>query len=194
MNRYLKDAPYHLCHVVPDLAAAVDRLLASGFGPAFFFHSVTVEARYRGQRNQIQLSAAFVCVGETLVELLQQENDAASAYREFLARHPGGGLHHIAYISADFAQSLREVKANGLELQPVEEFLGEDGESFETYYEPVGQADPVYIQLALPGPLDNVFTAIRRISQAWDGTEPKRDILTLFPEVAPATSTTLHVD
>lgn len=181
MSRYLKRKPYHICHIVPDLAAAVDRLLASGFGPAFHFHSVTVDARYRGERNTVRLSAAFVCVGDTLMEVLEQENDAPSAYREFLAAHPDGGLHHVAYISETLEQGVEEARANGLELLPVEEFLGADGAPFEVYYEPRGVRDPVFIQFALPSPLDDAFAEIRRIAAEWDGTEPKRDIMTLLP-------------
>lgn len=181
MSRYLERKPYHICHVVPDLAAAVDRLLASGFGPAYHFHSVTVDARYRGSRNQVTLSAAFVAVGGTLVEILQQENDSPSAYNEFLVRHPGGGLHHVAYISETLEQGVEEARERGFDLVPVEEFLGADGAPFEVYYEPKGATDPVYIQFALPGPLDDVFAQIRGIGNEWDGkTEPRRDIMTLM--------------
>lgn len=181
MSRYLERKPYHICHVVPDLAAAVDRLLASGFGPAFHFHSVTVDARYRGERNRVQLSAAFVPVGGTLVEILQQENDAPSAYNEFLMRHPDGGLHHVAYISETLQQGVEEAHDRGFDLVPVEEFLGTDGAPFEVYYEPRGAEDPLYIQFALPSPLDDAFAEIRRIGAEWDGkTDPRRDILTLM--------------
>lgn len=181
MSRLLGRKPYHIAHVLPDLETAVDRLIATGHGPFHYFHSIEVPMLHRGQKGSVRLSVAFACIGGMLTEFLVQENDTPSAYREFLATNPGGGLHHIAYLSDDFTADLKRAAANGTDLAAVQEFVDGAGVPYEVYYEPVGRPDAVMIQLALPGPLDAAFAEIRRISEDWDGTAPKRSLLDLLP-------------
>lgn len=48
MSIYIDAKPYHVAYVVPDIDAAVDRLLASGIGPAHFIRGTEMAARFRG--------------------------------------------------------------------------------------------------------------------------------------------------
>ena len=182
MSFYLDAKPYHVAHVVPDLDAAVDRALASGFGPAHFIRGTEMNARYRGEMIRIRVSAAFIVVAGLLTEIVTQDDDTRSTFTDFIARHPSGALHHVAYLSDDFEASVGEASARGLTLVPHMEYVGPDGNAFESYYEPEGRPDAILVQLALPSPLDSVYEQIVDIAEHWDGTDPKRDFWALVPE------------
>jgi hypothetical protein len=102
MSIYIDAKPYHVAYVVPDIDAVVDRLLASGIGPAHFIRGTEMAARFRGELIRIHVSAAFVVIAGQLTELVSQDDDRRSTFTEFLDHHPSGGLHHVAYFSNDF--------------------------------------------------------------------------------------------
>ena len=181
MSVYLEGKPYHVAYVVPDLDVAVDRLLASGFGPAHFIRATDMAALYRGEKINIRVSAAFVVIAGLLTELVMQEDDSRSSFTDFIARHPSGALHHVAYLSEDFAATLKDVQTRGLSLVPHMEYLDPNGNKFESYFEPQGRPDAVLLQLALPSSLDPVYAQIVEIAENWDGRDPKRDFWTLAP-------------
>lgn len=181
MSVYFDRKPYHVAYVVPDLDAAVDRLLASGIGPAHFIRGTDMAALYRGEKINIRVSAAFVVIAGLLTELVMQEDDTRSSFTDFIARHPSGALHHVAYLSEDFASTLKDVQARGLRLVPHMEYLDPNGNKFESYFEPEGHPDAVLLQLALPSPLDPVYANIVEIAENWDGRDPRRDFWALAP-------------
>jgi len=182
MSIYLDAEPYHLAHVVPDIDEMVDRLLASGFGPAYFIRGTDMAGRYHGEMVKIRVSAAFIVVAGLLTEVVSQDDDTKSTFTDFIARHPSGGLHHVAYLSDDFERTLREVAAKGLTLKPHMEYVDPNGNAFESYFEPEGKPDAVLLQLALPSVIDVVYEKIVSISEDWDGSEPRRDFWSLLPE------------
>jgi 4-hydroxyphenylpyruvate dioxygenase-like putative hemolysin len=44
-------------------------------------------------------------------EFIQQDDDTPSVYKEFLARRPHGGLHHLAYDCANLDDAVRQASA-----------------------------------------------------------------------------------
>ena len=92
----------HVAIVVPDLAAATalyrDTLGAKVVPPhALPEHGVTV---------------VFVELGNTRVELLEPLG-AESPVRNFLARNPDGGMHHVCYEVANIRQARDRLRASG---------------------------------------------------------------------------------
>ena len=92
----------HVAIVVPDLAAATalyrDTLGAKVMPPhALPEHGVTV---------------VFVELGNTRVELLEPLG-AESPVRNFLARNPDGGMHHVCYEVANIRQVRDRLRASG---------------------------------------------------------------------------------
>jgi catechol 2,3-dioxygenase-like lactoylglutathione lyase family enzyme len=184
MSRFFSDAKvFHVAHVVPDLEQAVDRMLASGIGPFYFARGLKLKSRYRGQPYDLEISAAFGCAGGTMFELVTQDNDVPSAFKEHLQKYPHGAMHHVAYYCdyPDFDSVLKAAAARGTSFDVVQEFLGPDGKPIEIYVEPKGVKDPTMIQLLLPGPFDAHFDKIEGIAAAWDGSAPRRDLSDLFP-------------
>lgn len=176
----------HAGFVVPDMDEAVERLLASGAGPAFVIRKVRSPARYRGVRQDLLMSAAFVNSGSMQYEFVEQHDHTPSAYRDFVLKHPTGGLHHLAYYCDSFEHALQHAAKLGTPLSIVQEFITADGVPYEIYVEPMGSADPLLIQLMTRGPLTSLFDQMEHIAKDWDGSDPIRNALDLLsPDMRP---------
>ncbi len=109
-----------------------------------------------------------------------------SAFKEHLALHPEGGLHHVAYYSDDLKATIDRLKAEGTEYVPVQEFLMANGEPNEIYLEPKGAKDPVYMQILLHSPWDDAFEMVKQAAREWDGSNPRREMRDLLPDTIKA--------
>ncbi|MEO5807545.1 methylmalonyl-CoA epimerase [Devosia sp.] len=92
----------HIAIAVPDLEAAAGRyrdLLGGHVGDVHILpeHGVRV---------------VFVDTGNTKVELLQALDDS-SPIAAFMARNPGGGMHHICFEVSNIAASMEQLLAGG---------------------------------------------------------------------------------
>lgn len=92
----------HIAIAVPDLAAAAAKyrdLLGAQVGSALALpeHGVTV---------------AFIDTGNTKVELLEPLGDN-SPIAAFLAKNPGGGMHHICFEVPDIMAAAATLSAGG---------------------------------------------------------------------------------
>jgi hypothetical protein len=135
-------------------------------------------------------NVAFINAGGVQYEILEQVDDSPSIYLEFLEKHPQGGLHHIAYYSADFVADRERARKAGLELRIVQEFLTPDGATFEIYMEPVTASNPLIVQFMYPGPTEILFSEMETISANWDRRDPMRNMFDLLPpEIAAALPT-----
>jgi methylmalonyl-CoA/ethylmalonyl-CoA epimerase len=104
-------ALFHIGWVVRDCTAAQAELSARlGAGP---FLSMGDESRFdqalvHGTLTPFSLRIAFGALGGVLLELLEPLDDQ-SPHAEFL-RERGEGLHHLAYLVADFDEQLAAVR------------------------------------------------------------------------------------
>lgn len=181
MSNYFDNRLFHVAYVGTDLDAMVDRMLQSGIGPWFYARDLHLASRYRGERQDLVISVAFAYTGDQMIELVVQDNDVPSSFKEHLALHPEGGLHHIAYMSDDLDASIADLKARGMDFIKVQEFLASDGSPTEIYMETRGARDPIFTQIVLPSPWDGAFARLKEIAAAWDGSEPRRDMRDLLP-------------
>ena len=95
---------HHVGVAVEDLERALDTYVGVLGG--------TVE--HRDALSDQGVEAAAVLVGQDRVELLAATGDDTPVGR-FLAKR-GPGLHHVAYVVDDVAETLRDLTADGLEL------------------------------------------------------------------------------
>jgi catechol 2,3-dioxygenase-like lactoylglutathione lyase family enzyme len=172
----------HAAFVVPDIDKEIERVLALGMGPVFVMRRIRVAARYRGERHDPLITAAFVYSGTMQLEFLQQHDDTPSASIEFLARKPEGGLQHFAYFSDDFDATLQEASAKGQHFDVVQEYIFEDGTPYEIYIEPSNAPGSLLIQLVKHGPLEAMYNKMQEICASWDGTDPVRNAVDLLPK------------
>lgn len=102
---------FHIGWVVRDCDAARDRMIRElGAGP----FRAAAELRFdsalvHGVLTPISLKISFGLLGSVIVELLEPLDDR-SPHAEFLAEH-GEGLHHLAYLVADFDRQLAAARA-----------------------------------------------------------------------------------
>jgi hypothetical protein len=140
-----------------------------------------VAARYRGDRHDPLFSAGFVYSGGMQYEFIEQHDDTPSAYREFLERHPAGGMHHIAYFCKTFDDAFAQAGKQGGKFDIVQEFISPDESPYEMYIEPANSTDPVLTQLMVPSPIMGMFDTMEKVAAGWKGEDPIRDALALLP-------------
>ncbi len=157
-------------YVVPDIEAAMDhwsRVL--GVGPFFYFERVPIEQfRYRGESSPLQVSIALSNSGPLQIELIEQRNDAASMYRDFIAREPRGGLQHIAYWTRSFDEDMDRYLAADYRVAQSGQ-IGEDGRF--VYLDSEAHPGTVIEVSEISGAKGRFFERIAQRAAQWDGRE-----------------------
>ena len=175
--------PIQLGNVVPDVEAAMQGCVELGIGPFFIQERLEQPARYRGERHDLVFTCAFAQAGELQVEFISQDNDAPSAFRDFLERRPEGGLHHLAYYCDAVRDKVAEVNADGERFEVVQEFIFPDGVAHEVYLDPVRPvAGQLSVQLVEPSDDGKAFfDLVRAAADEWDGSRPLRPMAEVVP-------------
>lgn len=161
-----------ICWVVPDLQAAMaEWTRTAGVGPFFQFDGVGWdEAVYRGKPwTNISISAAIAQAGDMQIELVTQNEEAPSIFREVV---PAGasGLHHMALYSHDFDADLAFYRNAGVEVVFSGLMMGARVAWLDTV-----KTLGFMVELLTANPVaDSIFGAIRSAAETWDGTEPVR--------------------
>jgi hypothetical protein len=159
-------------YTVPDLAGAMRRYTdVLHIGPWFMRGPFVPEkALYRGQRPSAELSLARAFSGDSMIELIQQHNDAPSVFREVISQR-GYGFHHWAIPVRDLAQDTRRYQEQGFEVAYSD--VLDTGAGIH-YIDTSGALGGMLELVELtPAQLDR-YTLFYRSSIGWDGTEPVR--------------------
>jgi hypothetical protein len=160
-------------YTVPDLASAMrsytDMLHV---GPWFKRGPfLPPRARYRGGPSGAELSLARAFSGDSMIELIQQHNDAPSVYREVTERR-GFGFHHWAIPTRAFDDDVLRYQAQGFEVAYSDVL---DTGARISYIDATGAIGGMVELVDLtPAQLDR-YTLFYRSSLAWDGTDPVRE-------------------
>ena len=90
-------------YVVPDIDAALQRWTAKlGVGPFYIYRHLDLgPVTYRGRPSTLDASFALAQAGDIEIELIQQHNEAPSAYRDVFGADKGG-FHHVGAWVDDF--------------------------------------------------------------------------------------------
>jgi Glyoxalase/Bleomycin resistance protein/Dioxygenase superfamily len=163
-----------LCHVTRDLDAALLHWTRDlGAGPFFVFDvPVLPGQRYYGEPTEVSMRVGFGFSGGMLIELLEQTNDGASPFRDFLNER-GAGLHHIM-LRCDFDAGYARLSGAGHKVAYSGTMpSGERFCLFDTRAE-----SGVYVELMELSP--EMLGALARMEKAhatWDGkTDPARSM------------------
>ena len=158
-------------YVVRDLDAALARWLEIGVGPWFVLPHLTQRgSTYRGHPTAPVVSIAFANSGDLQVELIVQEDDSPSVYREFLdAGHEG--LHHLAWWTDEFAATEARARQAGW---PVVHAGDTGGMARFAYYDAGGTTSTLIEVMELTDATRWLISAVRDGSADWDGTDPVR--------------------
>ena len=160
-------------YVVRDIHAAMDHWVrVHGVGPWFFVERVKVDwFRYRGEDSPLDMSVALANSGDLQIELIQQNNDAPSLYRDFLAAGHEG-LQHVAYWSTDYQSLLDRALAAGHRIGHEGQIGGPQGRF--CYFETAAHPGSLVEISDISGGKGKFFERIRRAAHEWDGQEPVR--------------------
>jgi catechol 2,3-dioxygenase-like lactoylglutathione lyase family enzyme len=147
-----------------------------GAGPFFVFeHNKADWAYYRGQATEPDLTLALGHWGDMQIEIIRQNNDACSPYRDW--RLTGQeGIHHVCILVDDLA-SVRAVCAEaGAELI----FNGGAGGA-EWFYADTGGGPGTMLEM-LKHTADSraLMGMIRDAARDWNGSDPIRPVTSLY--------------
>ncbi|AMK19935.1 MULTISPECIES: VOC family protein [Sphingobium] len=146
-------------------------------GPFWFFRDMPVQDfRYRGQQAEPPIvSIAFGYTGDLQIEIIHQQNDAPSIYREFLDSGREG-LQHISGFTdrPGYDRIHAEAIASGLSV--VHE--GSIGGTRFAYFDTESLPGAVTCEISesdMPGPRE-LFEGMRLAAASWDGSDPLRPL------------------
>ncbi|MDP6182654.1 MAG: VOC family protein [Gammaproteobacteria bacterium] len=160
-----------LAYVVKDLDAAlkywVDVLKV---GPFFLFEHCPLEnQRYRGEPSDVDVTLALGNSGALQIELIVQNNDAPSVYKEFVDAGREG-VHHFGLMPTDYAATCAQYRALGHEAA----FECEIGGAPLVYFDTV-ETTGHFIELWDNNDVyKNLFTLVEDAARDWDGKDPVR--------------------
>lgn len=163
-----------MCWVVPDIQVAINNWTkTTGVGPFFLFEKVTFEnAIYRGRPNDfVDITAAMAQAGDVQIELVCQNDDRPSIFRDVV---PAGkcGFHHMALYCTDYDAELAAYIQSGSEVAFSGLMMGA-----RTCWIDTTATLGFMVELIEANPVaDTVFEQFRSAAQNWDGKSPVRSL------------------
>ncbi len=167
-----------LGHVVRDVRRAMRYWTeVMGVGPFYVIPERGFENfHYRGHPAPSPvITMAFAQSGDLQIELIQQHNDAPSAYREFLSAGREGMQHISSWFDTLAAYDAARLRLAELGMTLVHEIQSSDGSPRFVYFE-TGTPDAPLVELSealLPGVRD-LADMVAAAGAAWQGDDPVR--------------------
>jgi hypothetical protein len=161
---------FQIGYIVDDLLSAADHWVrAFGVGPFHVLPRTRVECTYRGAVSGLDVQVCVAQAGPVQIELIQQNDDRPSVYRELTA--VGTSLmHQLATVTADYDGQAAHYEALGYEL--VCEVITPDQRV--AYFDTVADFG-FYVEVIEQSPLFlKHIAAIAATCAQWDGTDPIR--------------------
>ena len=143
-------------------------------GPFYYFEQMPLIACcYRGTQQRPQVSTALTYSGDLQIELIQQRDQTATTYLEFLAAGHEG-LHHIGFLAEHYDLNLQRAAEAGLLIEQSDVIGNPHGKS--AYFASTGHAGAKLKLSALyPGNRD-MYRMVKTEAERWDGSGPVRRI------------------
>lgn len=148
-----------------------------GIGPFFVARRTTPQNyRFRGAPAPApEMTLCFAQAGPVQIELIQQHNDAPSAYREFLAAGREGCQHLSIWFSERdaYTRAREQLTLSGLVL--VHESLNPRAHFAYFGTEMPGGLMVEIAEARTPG-IRHIFEGVAKAAEAWDGSDPIRNL------------------
>lgn len=107
------EAIVQMAYVVEDLDNSVAHWARLGAGPFYCTQVVVPDGDYRGNRGPLDYDAAFGFLGGMNIELIAQQSQTPSVYRDVLDTR-GPGFHHFMVQTANYAATLERYARGGM--------------------------------------------------------------------------------
>ena len=163
-----------VAYVVDDMDRALEHWTKTlGVGPFFLFKSFQLlDAKYRGQPTEIDVDLALAFSGTMCVELIVQNNNVPSVYREVVEQR-GYGFHHWAVSTRSFDADVARHQAAGAALA----FSGVAGVGARAgYMDTTATLDGMIELIEINDKVEDFFGMLHAASTSWDGTDPVRSL------------------
>jgi len=163
-----------VAYFVDDIRAEAARMAATfGAGPFFVVEHIELAwGEHRGERCDFVHSSAYGQWGQVMMELVQQESDGPSPFRDLYG--PGErGLHHVATMVESLPEAYAHFAAAGIPLATRSMTKTGTEFSFLDATSQLGHFIEVYERS--PGLL-GFYEMIRSASVDWRGDEPVRNL------------------
>jgi hypothetical protein len=157
--------------VVKDIYPCIQAFLdLCDIGPWFVFEHVPMhEFRYRDAPSKIDFTVAAAYSGAMMFELVQQHDDAPSAYQDVIAAR-GCGFHHLAVPSYDYDRDLERYRKLGFTIVNEAAARGSRAAYIDTTAKLPGMIELTEIVPEMRA----MFSEMETAAANWDGTDPIR--------------------
>lgn len=163
-----------VAYVVEDIHQAMRHWSgALGIGPFFLFeHFPLLDARYRGAPTEFDVTLGLAYSGTMCFELIQQNNDVPSVYRDIVDKR-GYGFHHWARSTRDFDGDVKRYQAMGAALA----LYGVAAVGARAAYMDTSDTLGGMVELIEITPqVEALFATLRQAAVDWDGENPVRTL------------------
>lgn len=164
-----------LGYVVADLDQAIRHWVTYlGVGPFFRIEDQPLtDFTFRGERSQPSCRIALAQAAHLQIELIEQRNDAPSAFKEFTDQGYEG-LQHLGFWTTEFDALEAAARETGMvELQRGRSGSGGLDERFA--YFTYGSMPGAVVELSeVAGRKADLFAAVEQAADGWDGSDPVR--------------------
>ena len=158
-------------YVVADMDRALEYWIQQMHaGPFFVFEHANLEKQiYRGGASAVDATLAVGNSGDVQIELIFQENDAPSVYKEF-ADAGRYGMHHIGLMPEDYTASCERYRAQGFEAAFECSIGGTDLVYFDTvatlgHFTELWDRSEAFLEFQ---------RTVKEAARFWDGSDPIR--------------------
>ena len=168
----LNEPIVQIAYFVTDAEQAAARMAARyGAGPFFFVERIQLAwGEHRGRPQKFLHSSAYGQWGSVMMELVQQDEEGPSPFRDMYA--PGEeGLHHMAMMVDSLPATYAECETQGLAVAARAETATGTEFAFIDAVATQGHMLEVYERSEA---LTGFYAFVRDASAGWDGAEPVR--------------------
>lgn len=160
-----------VAYVVRDLDAALKYWVdVLGVGPFYKFENFVLgDQVYRGQPSNVDLTLALGNSGAVQIELILQNNDEPSVYKEFLDAGRVG-VHHFGLMPKDYAAEYAKYRDLGHEAAFEATVGGANLVYFDTV-DALGHFTELWDNADV---FKDLFDLIENAAKGWDGKDPVR--------------------
>lgn len=162
-----------VAYIVENVEEAMRRWTRNlGVGPFFLLeHFPLRDAQYRGQPTELDINIALAYSGGMCFELIQQNDDTPSVYRDVIAER-GYGFHHWALSTRDFDGDVARYQSDKAELALYGvAAVGARAAYMDTRATLGGMIELIEIKPEV----EALFSTICSASENWNGEDPVRD-------------------
>jgi catechol 2,3-dioxygenase-like lactoylglutathione lyase family enzyme len=167
--------PVQLAYFVTDVREAAHHAVESfGAGPFYVLERIELEwGEHRGARCDFVHSSAYGQWGDLMMELVQQDEEGPSPFRDLYA--PGEqGLHHVASFVASLDETIEAYRRSGFPLasRAVTKNAGSEFAFIDTTSQ-MGHMLEIYEPSKS---LLGFYDLVRNAAIDWDRRDPVRDL------------------